>query len=158
MAIKRPRPTFDAAAKQVDGSLNMDLQQALINQDSRTEVIERALGIGGLSPDKQAKVAVVPPRADIAVSAIAGSGQATVSITNPEFIRGRGNPLRTPIYHKVRYSLDPTFRTAVTALPPSVQTHWPIQVVAGSKMHFEVTHSYDGVSWTLPVVKGPVLA
>lgn len=158
MAIKRPRPTFDAAAKGPDGRLNLDLQQALIHHDSRMEVIERALGIGGLSPDKLAKVAVVPPRADVSVATQANSGQLTVSLTNPEFIRGRGNPMRTPIYHKVRYSPDPSFRNAVTELPPSVQTHWPIRVTPGSQLHLQVLHSYDGINWSLPIIKGPFKA
>jgi hypothetical protein len=136
------------------GKLNQDLQQALINTDSRIQVIERGLGIGGLDPDKQSKIAVVPPRADIAVTG--ASGQATVSITNPEFIRGRGNPLRTPIYHRLRYSVDPTFRNGVKTLPPSVQTHWPLQLPVGQKFFIQVQHSYDAVNWTLPVVKGPV--
>ena len=155
MAIKRPRPNFDAAAKGSDGRLNQDLHQALITSNSRMEVIERALGIGGLNPDERTKVSVVPPRADISVLSHPSSGQLTVSLTNPEFIRGRGNPLRAPIYHKVRISPDPTFRNAVTELPPSVQTHWPIKVTPGSKVHIQVLHSYDGVSWSLPIIKGP---
>lgn len=155
MAIKRPRPTFDAAATESSGRLNLDLQTALINQDSRLEVIERAVGIGGLDPDKKSKLAAVPPRADVAVVSTPGSGQFTLSLTNPEFIPGRGNPLRTPIYHKVSYSPDPTFRTAVTRLPPSVQTHWPIQATPGIKMHAQIVSSYDGVNWSLPIIKGP---
>src|ERR1700688_3813243 len=104
MALKRPQATFDAAAKDpVTGKINLDLQQALINHDSRTAVIERALGIGGLNPDNQSKVAVTPPQADVAATSIPGSGNFTVSITNPEFIPGRGNPLRTPIYHRIHY-------------------------------------------------------
>lgn len=154
MALKRPQATFDAAARDQLGKLNLDLQQALINQDSRMAVIERALGIGGLDPDKQSKIAVVPPRADIALSSSAGG--FNVSITNPEFIRGRGNPLRTPIYHRIAYSPDPTFRNAVQHKQPSVQTDWTVQAVPGSKLYVQVQHSYDGINWTSPITKGPV--
>lgn len=156
MPIKAPRPVFDAASKQIDGTRNLDLQQALINQDSRIYVIERAFGLTGLDSDKKTKVVIVPPRADFDVEA--GTGQITVSITNPEFIPGRGNPLKQPIYHRISTSPDPSFRVAVKRRPPSVQTHWPIIVPSGSKQHVRVESSYDGRSWTLPITKGPVTA
>lgn len=152
-AIRAPRPTFDAAARRSDGKLNLDLQQSLIGHDSRLEVVERALGIGGLDPDKKTKLAPVPPRADVEVTP--GAGQFTVSLTNPEFIRGRGNPLRNPIYHKIRFTADPTFRSGVKELPPSVQTHWPILAPTGSRLYVQVLHSFDGINWTLPISKGP---
>jgi hypothetical protein len=159
VTVRRPNPSYDAAARRPDGTLNLDLEQALHTHSDRIAVAERALGIGGLDPSKQTKIAPIPPLANVALlTGAPGSGQATVSITNPEFIRGRGNPLRTPIYHHIRYGVDPTFRNAVTDLPPSLQTHWPILVQPGIKTYVEVSHSYDGTNWTQPIVKGPVKA
>lgn len=155
MAIRRPAPNFDQAATEGSGRLNLELRNSLENTESRMRVIERAIGVTGLDPDRQRKVAPAPPRADVDVQSTPGVG-FTVSITNPEFIPERGNPLRTPIYHRVSYSPDPRFRTGVITLPPGVQTHWPIQAKPGTKVYTHVLSSYDGHNWNQPIIHGPI--
>lgn len=131
---------------------NRELENFLRQYHERMLKLERAVQVQGVDSDKQTKVAVAPPRASIDVQSIAG-GRMTVAIRNPEFSTTKGqNPLRTPIYHKIEYSPDPLFRSAVTELPPSIQTHWPIDIPTGTRLHVRVSSSYDGRTWNQPSV------
>lgn len=152
MAIKPATPNFDAAARDSTGKFNIHQDQAFRSLHERLNSLERATGLQGTDPDLKTKLAKVPPRAQIAVNGIAGTGNFTVSITNPEFQASKGNPLRTPIYHKLQYSADSSFRSGVHELPPSTQTHWPIPSPPKSKYHFRLASSFDGVNWNLPIV------
>lgn len=157
MAIREAAPSFDGAARHESGSLNSHLQKALESLHARIRVLERGSGTQGLDSDKQQKLAVVPPRAGLAVMPSPVAGQIAVAITNPEFgaVKGK-NPLRAAIYHRIQYSEDPSFRTGVTKLPYSPQTHWPLTVAPGRTLHFHLQSSHDGRNWSLPVLSGPV--
>lgn len=152
MAIKTATPNFDGAARGVDGKLNIHLDQALRAFHDRLTHQERATQLQASDPDIKSKLSQVPGRAHVNVRPIVGTGNFTVSLTNPEFQLNKGNPLRTPIYHKISYSADPSFRSGVTELPPSTQTHWPIAVTPKSKLHFKVASSHDGVNWNQPII------
>lgn len=157
MAIKISTPNFDGAARQND-RMNIHLDQALRSFHDRLNSLERATASQAADPDIKSKLAKVPGRAAVAVKPVSGTGNFTVSLTNPEFQPSKGNPLRTPIYHKLQYSADPAFRSGVHELPPSTQTHWPITTQPKSKYHFRVASSYDGVNWNQPIVTGPFVA
>lgn len=157
MANRAAHPNFDGASRHESGKRNLHLEQALRTLHQRLEVLERGTGTQGLDSDKQQKLAPTPPRAGLGVVSSSDGTQMAVAIANPEFQQRKGgNPLRTPIYHRVEYSEDPTFRTGVTRLPHSTQTYFPLPVKPGAKLHFRLQSSYDGRNFNAPVLSGPV--
>lgn len=160
MAIRQARINFDGAARHESGKLNTHAEQAFRALHERLLILEQGQTVEGLNPDQQRKIAPAPPRAKFLVDGGAGTGLFAVKITNPEFIPGRkgDNPLRTPIFHKLKYSTDPTFRSRVTELPPSTQTYWPINGSPGQTLHFRVLSSYDGHTWNSPTDSGAITA
>lgn len=157
MAIREAAPSFDGAARHESGTLNSHLQKALETLHQRIRVLERGSGTAGLDSDKQQKLSAVPPRAGLAVMPTPVAGQVSLAVQNPEFGNEKGkNPLRTALYHRLDYSTDPTFTKNVVRLPYGPQTHWPLTVAPGQTLHFRLRSSYDGRSWNLPVLSGPV--
>jgi len=43
VTVRRPNPNYDAAARRLDGTMNLDLEQALVTHSDRILVTERAL-------------------------------------------------------------------------------------------------------------------
>lgn len=152
MAIKTSTPNFDGASRDSSGRLNIHQEHAFRSLHDRLSQLEKTTALQAVSADKTTKLSKVPPRAQMAIRPVAGTGNFQVSITNPEFQASKGNPLRTPIYHKLQYSPDASFRTGVVELPPSTQTHWPIATAPNSKYHFRLVSSYDGQNWNHAVL------
>lgn len=136
-------PSIEAAVNGDKHTLRLFLKAAA----ARIVALEQSTGGVAFNSDAQTPNNPVPPLAQLQSGSI-GSGTSSIAVTNPQFLRtrtpgkNRGNILRTPITHRLRYSPDPTFKTGVTTIY-STQTHYIVP--AGN--HAELTSSFDGVNF-----------
>lgn len=146
----------------IEGAAGGDKQQLRILLEHFQNSIDRlqqSTGSVASNTDTSAPVNPVPVAASLAVSK-ATTGWLSAAITNPQFLlsttpgQKKGNLARSPMIHVVSYSTDPRFRSGVTSLPPSTQTHYQIPT-SGQKLYFQVKSSADGVNYNQPQQSGP---
>lgn len=107
------------------------------------------------------RVAPLPDRPQLSVTSNAAMpGQFFVRITNPQFIQAAKpkNPIGAPIVHRLEASQDPNFASGITDFPISAQNYFTVSELGSGTWHFRVRSSYDGKSFSLPVVHAPVTA
>lgn len=150
MAYRREIPDASAIARNP-----AHLAEFIRDIHERVSKVEKRTATESVSTQQRAPVSDKPKLALFNVTGAAGKGRWHLTIRNPEFgnAAGRGKATPKPIYHRVSYSTDSTFRTGVTVLEPSPQTHFSIVEEPNQTLHFRIESSHDGVTWNLPQYK-----
>jgi hypothetical protein len=107
-------------------------------------------GTTAFNHDTQTPVSAAPARASVAVTSPL-PGNVVVAITNPEYIKASNNPLRTPILHQIRYSVNARMSNS-TKLPIGTQTHYSLPL--SGRYFVGVKSSVDGTTFNQEQVFG----
>lgn len=146
----------------IEGAVNGDKHQLrlLLEQLSNNiSSLQQTAGQIGANTDSASPINPVPARAQLLV-AKSTAGWLSAAITNPQFLRSttpgqvRGNLARSTIVHRLSYSTDPSFKSGVTSLPPSAQTHYQIPT-GGMPHYFRIESSVDGENYNQIQQSGP---
>jgi hypothetical protein len=147
MAFRRGALDVSSAVRNPDVMENL-LRDAL----DRLARLEKRTATESFSTQHRSPISSKPKAALVNVSGAEGKGRFQIRVRNPEFgnVAGTGRTTPKPLYHRVSYSSDPTFRTGVTELEPSPQTHYSFAEEPNQTVHVKIESSHDGVSWNLP--------
>lgn len=155
-------PVSEAARAVAPGQVSQPLLSHLKKMQQRVDNLETKVGGGSVDFNKRAPVAPIAPRAKFFVQPV--SGTFTVAITNPQDVTSRGtaknnvqNPARTPILHRIAFSLTPEFDADgdVRYYGPSTQTHFPVVDIGVSNRYVRLQSSFDGENWNQASTQGP---
>jgi hypothetical protein len=150
MAFRRAIPDASAIVRN-----QSQLADFIRDIHDRVAKLERRTSTEAVSTEQRAPVSAKPKMAGVSLTGAQGKGRWNLTIRNPEFgnTAGTGKVTPKPLYHRVSYSADPNFKTGVTTLDPSPQTHFSIADEPHQTLHVRVESSHDGVTWNLPQYK-----